>query len=66
MLSKIFFLFTSFECCLAHNLICSIEDGNPVKKAVLALGYVDFDYIKEKAKQADEGKSADGNEERID
>lgn len=59
-------LYKIFQLCRAHNFTCSVEDSNPVKKAVLALGYVDFNHIKEKFKQADEGKPADGNEEQSD
>lgn len=50
----------------AHNFTRSVEDSSPIKKAVLAFGYVDLNHIKQKAKEVDEGKVDDGNGGKID
>lgn len=50
----------------AHNFTHSVEDSSIIKKAVLALGYVDFNHIKQKARKADEGEVADRDQEKVD
>lgn len=56
----------NFQYRVSHTFTYSVDDSSTIKKAVLALGYVDFNHIKQKAKQADEGEVADGNGNKID
>lgn len=49
-----------------HDFMDSLDDSNPIKRLILASGYVDFNHLKQKAKQGDEGNVVEKVEAKVD